>query len=694
MPPKQKLGKKKSATKKPVGRRPASRFPPPDPAPVPEPMDVTEEDDDHDEADDEGTGGRRPAAKKTGGKTIARRREDEDETAEETAALTTQDVRRGGYTRFSGLVRRGDEPARRLLKQWKVADVTGEAGLRQWFANVRGITPASDASAVLEAVGDIPAKTAAKAWRALAAVVGHPKLDTPEKLLPRLVYDHLQDGDVEVDAQIEAFYRGRKKDLAEYRREYRKMGGMALLGDPGVLGFGAAGPGADNEAIEKRTFARLRELRTPTRELGPLKEMDTREQHRWDRLAWVLANLKSARTCVAVLGMLEGEIRLFANKPDTALAGDFHKLLQAGLAGAGEADTEIRELYQSLKDQGLGLQGAPMTTKHLKTAERRLRKTMAFLAALEKRWGELNVMAHTKKPKGDTEIHVETQVGSLLLEERRKVVREEDEGDSDADLTLLEHYTSDRRDRTARAHLTRRLAQAEIAIGISKLCCFKCWLMMQALQEKGVDLPVTGTHGKVYGWTAPASLTHRSVLAAYLQLTDVKPGSKHAQLLSDLDTPKGRTAVIRAITTFKEEGPQESGYKSSENEDGIELTLYNESEDDERDDEPPPVELTKKKRGRTTKGPAQPTKKQKATKIAARLKVKAARTKAAKTAPPAKKKTDTDKPTAKRTFVRRRKGKTTLSSRWSSSSSSSSTNTSQMWLRSQPSPPSPDFRLP
>ncbi|WP_066361748.1 hypothetical protein [Herbidospora mongoliensis] len=496
-------------------------------------------------------------------------------------------ARTEGFQAFSERLEQGDSVAQDLLDSWGVDNLDTVKGFEAWFGNVHGVSEATTPGELLIAVDSLPDKDDADVWKALAGILGFaPDTASPEKILAGTVVRHVMDADEGVRDEIGEFFGAIDEDLDAYDLELARQGGTALFGDPETDEPKVASSRL-NDNIRRATATRLRSIKDG---MVPGVRVDTSEQRSLDRLAWVLANLKASRECVAVVTMLEDEIRLFANAADAQLAGDFKRLFDAAVEGQRKAADDISAMFTEMVDQKLEvrvLKQGKVPDDILRRGERRLRKTLNYLASLEKDWDDLRVMTH--RAANGMKIHAETQAGDVMLRRRAAALGEEAGWSDDEDIEKREAALQDKINDGKRARLSRRVTDAKIAIGISKLCCFKCWLMIRALRAKGIDLAPSGTHLKTYaaGWPAPASLTRPSLLRAFLAIpADPKDRDETANyLLRAMETADGRAAIITEIVSYTDAGQKESGYDSSEDESEIKLTLWkNYYEDDDEEE--------------------------------------------------------------------------------------------------------------
>ncbi|WP_062432959.1 hypothetical protein [Herbidospora daliensis] len=507
-------------------------------------------------------------------------------------------ARTEGFEVFQQRVDEGDEVAQGLLAEWGVDDLATEKGFRAWFGNVHGVSEGTTPAELLTALDDVPEKDDDGVWKSLARLLGFsPDTASAEKIIAGTVVRHVMDADEEVRGQIEEFFDALGKDLDDYDLELARQGGVAIFGDPAADKPKVAATRL-NDGVRRDTAERLRSIKD-----GMVSKVvvDTPEQRSLDRLAWVLANLKAGRECVAVVTMLENEIRLFANSADAGLGADFKRLFDAAVKGQRQAADDISAMFDEMVGQKLEVRvvkDGKLPPDVLRRGERRLRKTLDFLASLEKDWDDLRVLTH-QAARG-MKIHAETQAGDVLLRQREKALGEEAGWSDDEDVERREKELKRKIDDGKRARLSRRITDAKIAIGISKLCCFKCWLMIQALKAKGINLSPSGTHAKTYGagWPAPASLAKPSLLRAFLQIPEDEEERTDldGRLLKAMSTADGRAAIVTEIVSFTDKGQLESGYESSGDESEVSLTLWKDYyEDDDSSSEEVVVEKPKRK---------------------------------------------------------------------------------------------------
>lgn len=304
-------------------------------------------------------------------------------------------------------------------------------------------------------------------------------------------------------------------------------------------------------------------------------------QRALDRLAWVLAHLNDTRECVAV-AHTEGELHIWANNPDDRMGQDLKRLVEVGRS-QDEAEVEdftetLDELWALLRSSDLDDRSGSGGDLHM--AERRLLKAINFLADLQRKWTELKVSAHEETYNldgADRRVHTEMQAATQLLQNRERARTEA----SRETLHLLDTIV--------------------IAIGISKLCCLKCYLGILAMRGEGIQFGVTGTHLTTYAWPVSPALVAPALLKAILGVPDDPEEKADIDLATAIDDKLQRRAVIKAIESFDHAGAMgETGYVSSEDEEGLEFVYAprpeseSESDSESESGETPRGESTKR----------------------------------------------------------------------------------------------------
>ncbi|UBU08503.1 nucleic acid/nucleotide deaminase domain-containing protein [Nonomuraea gerenzanensis] len=281
------------------------------------------------------------------------------------------------------------------------------------------------------------------------------------------------------------------------------------------------------------------------------------DQRALDRLSWVLTHLEDARQCVSV-ALSKNNMRIWANMPDAEMQADLTRLFTAATAGAQEAEAQLATIWTDLHKSNLGVRPGKPTPQAWHDAERRLLKTLRFLADLLTKFDKIRLSAHSaayERTSGEL-VHTETQASDDIKHSRDLLK---------ADLRKLEELTG----------IKVMLQEVAMAIGISKLSCFKCWITLLAARTEGIDLKGSGTHGKSFGkWTMPAAVgSSPQVLKAILGVTGANKGD--ADLAGYIDDPTTVSAVLKAINTFPEESAaKKTIYYSSEEEDGLDFKQH------------------------------------------------------------------------------------------------------------------------
>nr|WP_062339391.1 nucleic acid/nucleotide deaminase domain-containing protein [Herbidospora sakaeratensis] len=486
---------------------------------------------------------------------------------------TRTEARVAGYTLFATALRKKVNWAVKMAAALGIDG--GPKSLRRWLEQVGGLHPASTVPEVIEALASVDAPVPARAWQEIAAILGHTDA-TAEKVLARIAVEHATDGDADLQGAIADFCAQAGLDHAAYLTAYGRLGGLNLFGaaatDKVTTTLGTPITSRLGDALSSHLSKLHGPFASPVVARGGNNDLD--------RLAWVLANMKSARQCVALITVFGQEIRLFANQPDAKLGADFLKLLNLAEADAQAVTTQVEKLFNELAGQKLGQRKSERISDDvLHKAERRLRKTIRFLGANYDTWADLRVRAHTAATSD--KVHAETQAADVVLRHRDKALAGDLSDTEDGDLRYRQDVLEAKLADGKRAEFGRLVANAQLAIGISKLCCFKCWLMLLAAGKKSVQLPAAGSHGKVYGWPAPAVLAKSSILLAFLQLdTGALKDDDEEVLAAAIATKKGRQEIVNGISTWMSTAGLESDYPSSEDEKDLDLSLWQSYYDD------------------------------------------------------------------------------------------------------------------
>ncbi|MGW4642313.1 hypothetical protein ACWEN6_27625 [Sphaerisporangium sp. NPDC004334] len=462
--------------------------------------------------------------------------------------------------------------------------------LRQfWLRVVRGVVPGSSPLYVLSVAREMPAPADPQLWRDIGRFLQVAYTDMPE-IVAELAWQRGEADDEAILHEVRFLAAEAGADPDEVLIRYENI---AVSANPLTLLKGAGTAPAEVEAgrvsgPEERRIAKAVQERLRLRHAAQAKEAaaagggkeyraellkgkknkrkpSTPEQRSLDRLAWVLQHLQDSRECVAVASA-GNELRLWANTPDDEMARDLNDLLEVARAQTAGAEEDLNDLLQSmwnlLRQSGLDVRDGEPTLQQWKVAERRLRKTITFLAALEATWGKIQTSAQTLQFL-DGKVHAEVQFADDLLRLRAELRAKM--------ATLPEDQ------RAAYQERLRLIDEARVAVGISKLCCLKCYLAINAvISVEKLSITISGTHYRTYDWPMPASLaSSEPLLRAYLGLPTVPETAEDRVLAAALKDPAKRAVIVKAINTYIVDGYlTPNGYISSEDEEGLELTLY------------------------------------------------------------------------------------------------------------------------
>ncbi|WP_436761488.1 hypothetical protein [Streptosporangium sp. V21-05] len=454
---------------------------------------------------------------------------------------------------------------------------------------------------VLQLARQFPIPLHSELWQAIGLAVGLPGAG-PGEILARLA---AQD-ELLTDADLREEIGGLTPDAERRAALLRDFDLAAIEVNPllhlesaalsfampneSTRGLSAAKAEKIQDAVHKRLAAKMSTIKSEIIHAGGSSKgwsekyrrriatnQDLALQRALDRLAWVLAHLNDTRECVAV-AHTEGELHIWANNPDDRMGQDLKRLVEVGRS-QDEAEVEdltetLDELWALLKSSNLDDRSGSGGDLHM--AERRLLKAMNFLADLQRKWAELKVSAHEETYNldgADRRVHTEMQAATQLLQHRER----------------------------ARSEAVRKtlhlLDTIVIAIGISKLCCLKCYLGILAMRGEGIQFGVTGTHLTTYAWPVSPALVAPALLKAILGVPDNPTEKEDIALAAAIDDKLQRRAVIKAIESFDHAGGMgETGYVSSEDEEGLEFVYAPrpDSESDSESDEAPRGDSSKR----------------------------------------------------------------------------------------------------
>ncbi|GAA0999091.1 hypothetical protein GCM10009555_099620 [Acrocarpospora macrocephala] len=252
-----------------------------------------------------------------------------------------------------------------------------------------------------------------------------------------------------------------------------------------------------------------------------LKEMgedpNLRHTRALDRLSDVLQTLEGNRVCVALLHK-DREIGVFANFPDGYMGQDLEMLLRASRAlNDQDAEKQVQDILALMRKRRPGREEL-ITTRAKQRFEVRLRKSIEFLRALEEQHGRIRAVPYAAKGKG--EIHAEMRAVSVA-----------------------------------------RARPGVYDLGVGKLCCLKCWLILTDVLPNVFKRKVP-THRVAYAWPPPDFLTEPDLLRlAY-------------------NEPSAPLVVQKALRDSKATGVLVNVYSGAKSGPGEKTTEYASSEED------------------------------------------------------------------------------------------------------------------
>ncbi|TKK91395.1 hypothetical protein FDA94_00935 [Herbidospora galbida] len=462
--------------------------------------------------------------------------------------------------------------AQRIKAKLGVNDLLSVDGMVAWLSQIQDITADSWADDIVTKTMGLPLSVRDTAGIALARIFGIEDGSWNEVLANAMV-DHHSTYDTATNEVVTEMIVATGGDMEGFERA---LGRRVLFGDPSAEFTAPDRTGHDKivQAVRRQIdvlIKRERESTGGTIAARRALPADLKRQRQLDRLAWVLFNLKTTRECVAVAVSKLEDVHLFANRPDADMDTDFFRLISAAEGAANQMAQETSALYDEMVAGGLEVRKGGIRPDQLARAERRLRKTISFLSQMQQDWKNMQVVAHVghyDAPPDETKVHAETRAADAAYRQRKEELRavQTDGGLSEAEREIRIEA------------IKRRIREAEIAIGISKLCCFHCWRMLKTMNDDGLPLTASGTHFRTYAWPAGEALTDPEILTAFLGLNEKANPSKDERLLLEaVKTPEGRNAVITGITTSATGGgDHQTGYDSSgdEADDAPPLTLW------------------------------------------------------------------------------------------------------------------------
>jgi hypothetical protein len=240
-----------------------------------------------------------------------------------------------------------------------------------------------------------------------------------------------------------------------------------------------------------------------------------------DRLANAIAVLNGTRKCVAVLRNGR-EIGICANKADNSMAQDMEDLLAASRAVGSEAERRTQAVVDKMAKRHQ-VAGPNLTPVEFKRGEIRLRKAIAFLRTLEEQHGRIRVVPYSAGVQD--EVHAEMHALTIAADHPGAV------------------------------------------LGVSRLCCLKCW---QTLNEVKPDIfrRTVATHATAYPWPFPSLLADAPSLAALFRIdlhATYQNGSLEQRMQQAINTPSLWSALINAYSYVTGAGSR-TDYASSQEE--------------------------------------------------------------------------------------------------------------------------------
>ncbi|GAA0411274.1 hypothetical protein Acor_15100 [Acrocarpospora corrugata] len=460
-----------------------------------------------------------------------------------------------------------ESEANRALDQLRVTSLLTVRGMRFWLSVVKGISKVSSLPEIMAALDGIDVRAYDAALTALGLQM---EIDDPTwgKVLAHALVTRPGRSDPDELDEILAFLELVGEDKQEFLSEFARRSVFGTGTGPRILAS-ADDQDVSGEIVDavkghmKHLLREMRKVMEAPLRTARTKPENLKEQRSLDRLAWVLCNLERSRECVAIATSKLQELHIFANIPDQNMDTDLLNLAEVADTDLPEAQQATKEFYQRLLASGMGARGR-ITDQTLIKAERRLRKTITYLGELKAKWTQLKVEGHTGRygQGRDAMVHAEAGAADLAFQQSKAI-------QNMPDLEFQEMLLN-------QEGITRRIEDLEVMIGISKLCCFHCLLLIRALGKvAGIDLAIAGTHFNTYNWPVADVLSTPEVLEAFLGLDETSKSPYAKTLRAALATEEGRRAVIIGIKESKDlgGGDNTTDYISSEDEADDELAL-------------------------------------------------------------------------------------------------------------------------
>ncbi|GAA0398308.1 hypothetical protein Acor_34470 [Acrocarpospora corrugata] len=253
------------------------------------------------------------------------------------------------------------------------------------------------------------------------------------------------------------------------------------------------------------------------KELG--EDPDLAYDRSLDRLADVITSFNGNRVCVAVIHNGR-EIGITANRPDDLMGADLESLLHASRAVGAEGERRIKAVLADLSSGRGGRQR--LTKRSVARLEVRMRKAIAFLRTLEAEHGRIRVVPYN---------------GPLPLAGNGK------EQEVHAEMVAL----------------IIGLQNPGAKLGVGKLCCLKCWVMLQDVHP-GVFNRLLATHMNTYPWP-PSKLLEDGPTLERLYGSGAAPSTVR-EALSDRSRWPALASAFFGAQGLK--GSDDTGYASSQ----------------------------------------------------------------------------------------------------------------------------------
>ncbi|MGW4792092.1 hypothetical protein ACWEPC_06720 [Nonomuraea sp. NPDC004297] len=269
--------------------------------------------------------------------------------------------------------------------------------------------------------------------------------------------------------------------------------------------------------------------RRPTR-LDP--STPKREQRRQASLGWLLTHYNLKRVCVAVLyepgsGGTPGKMTLAANNGPEGMAEQAKRILEAtNPTEVGQVTTELLDTYKALKNR---------------EASEKKKKKNSFDKWWEKKEPEIKVAVTRRVKKVNDYLRSLTPAPQFTVTDHDRVPGQH------CEMRLVDD-------------LLKRLSPTSttgVSLGISKLCCAKCYLALEALAAvKSIKIDVQGAHMWAYrNWPLPGFLDDPLVLKKFL--------GPDAHLLYERNPEVAREAIKNIDNLEKGGAKEDIDYKSS-----------------------------------------------------------------------------------------------------------------------------------